>query len=346
MADLDQLAAMTGLYLERGSIHRGFVETPGYADSVSLQVPIIVVVGDQPGPTLAVIAAQHGREVNGIAAAYQALQQMDPATMAGHVLMYPVANPLCVRMQVQDFPTERNRFLKVGPESEPMNMNRQWPGDPCGSLSERLTNALWEGGVRAADCVVDLHCWTERHLGLAWGNQVSQKPLLAFGYPWFEVHEDGAEHLGTLESACAAEGIPCVVCELTPQNVVNPKMVTRGSRGVLNVARYLGIVPGKPERPETVFGLGGAPGVVVEAEADGLVVTRHSPGDAIDAGDMVVELVSLDALECIRRVTAEKRMVLRSVGCTWGTAQLEYSLVRRGETIATLAAIAEEYPPD
>ena len=78
------------------------------------------------------------------------------------------------------------------------------------------------------------------------------------------------------------------------------------------------------------------------AEYHGLVVPLRQPGAVIEEGEVALDLVDLDTLTCLQRVAPPQRMVLRSVGCTWGTGQLGYNVVRAGEVIASFSGIARE----
>ncbi|NCO34379.1 MAG: hypothetical protein GW893_11050 [Armatimonadetes bacterium] len=322
------------------------LRTPGYVDGVSVELPVVVVTGASPGKKLVVVATQHGREVNGPAAVYRALQNLNPEEMTGEIIFFPVANPPCIRMQVQDFPMDRNRALKTGPEHNPMNLNRQWPGDPDGSLPQRIAHAIWNAGLQDADCVLDLHCWGATTTALAWGQQEAEPFVTAFGFPWFQVHDRKAAQPGMLESACAEQGIPCVVCEMTPQNVVAPEMVEHGRRGILNLASHLGILPGSPEHPHPRYQIDQGTAISAVAERPGLIVSRYRAGDVVEAGETAAELVDLETLECLQAVVAPERRILFSVGRSWGTGQLDYSVVRAGETIAVLCGVAREFVPE
>ena len=336
---------IAGMNVKRGSLSRGAIETEGYVDGARVRVPVIVAVGSQPGKTLAVVAAQHGRELNGPASVYAVLKRLRPKEMAGSIILFPIANPLCVRMQVQDFPTDNNRYMKAGPEHLPMNLNRQWPGDADGSLPQRIAYAIWNAGVKDADCVLDLHCWTDSTTALAWGTRSARPFVHAFGFPWFEIRAQRGVTPGMLEWACMQGGIPCVACELTPQNVVNPAMVAHGARGILNLAKELGVVAGQPEHPHVRYELAAGGRTEVVSEKAGLLVPQCRPGVVVPKGQLVAELVDLDTLRSVQRIAPPARMVLWSIGCTWGTGQLGYHVVRAGETVARFAAIQRQLPP-
>ncbi|MBI3919972.1 MAG: succinylglutamate desuccinylase/aspartoacylase family protein, partial [Armatimonadetes bacterium] len=211
------------------------------------------------------------------------------------------------------------------------------------TLPQRIAHAIWNARLNDADCVLDLHCWTSTHSALAWGTAQSRAFVTAFGFPWFEIHDESAVQPGMLEAACLAHEIPCVVCELTPQDTVDPQMVDHGCRGILNLAKHLGIIEGDLEMPPVRYELGCEQSVSVVARKPGLVVAAHRPGDVIDKGESAAELIDLETLRCLQQAAPPERMILRSVGCTWGTGQLGYNVVRDGETIARFSGIVREF---
>jgi uncharacterized protein len=64
-------------------------------------------------------------------------------------LPFPVSNPLAF-----------NTSYRITPPSmgyENLNMNRVWPGNPKGLLTERIVAKLWDNVVKDCDVVLDLH---------------------------------------------------------------------------------------------------------------------------------------------------------------------------------------------
>jgi len=335
---------IAGMEVPGGTIRRGFVETRAYRDAVRLRIPVIAARGTRRGKTLAVVAGQHGRELNGPAAVHKVVGALRPRRMSGTILFFPVANPLSIRQHVQDFPHERGRNFSAAPPNEPFNLNRNWPGDAKGTLQQRVTAAIWNAGVKKADAVIDLHAWTSLHTGLAWAAKPASRLLRAFGFPWSEFTTRMPAR-GMLEWACRKAAIPCVVCELPPQDVVHAEAVRHGARGILNAARLLGILPGEMEFPCARYELRAGREVHVISKAPGLVVAMHGVGDVVEKGETVLEVVDLESFRAVQSVRAPKRMILRRLGGVWGTGLGGYHVVQSGETIAALTEIAREWRP-
>jgi predicted deacylase len=86
------------------------------------KLPLVLVCGRKPGPTLAVLGLQHPTEFSGLAAVDRVLADIDPDCMAGLLVCLPIVNPLQKRLTDVQF---RRCWKKPA-----TNLNRQWPGDP------------------------------------------------------------------------------------------------------------------------------------------------------------------------------------------------------------------------
>ena len=73
---------------------RTFLETKRFSQGVKVRIPVLTVTGAKPGPRAVIMACQHGRELNGIAAAERVFNQLDPAKLAGEVVFLPVITML------------------------------------------------------------------------------------------------------------------------------------------------------------------------------------------------------------------------------------------------------------
>jgi predicted deacylase len=138
-------------------------------------------------------------------------------------------------------------------------MNRVWPGDPAGTLHERMAARLWEV-ASDADAVVDLHTGSPdmlTHVVYKDGDEGSRELAEAFGTECLLAEpagDDASEEwqrrnfAGKFRVAAAEEGIPSITPELAHNKQIIEEAVETGVTGVLNVLRYLGVLEGTPER--------------------------------------------------------------------------------------------------
>ena len=113
-------------------------------------LPVIVVCGEKPGPTLLVIAGEHGDEYEGMVAIHALVQSLSIADLAGTV----VAIVCC---SVDAYLSDDRRSATDG-----KNMARCYPGDVAGTLTERATATIQQdfiaiGGDRQPQLVLSLH---------------------------------------------------------------------------------------------------------------------------------------------------------------------------------------------
>lgn len=214
-----------------------WAEAGGYLKCLRVRIPVHVVVGERPGPTLYIQGCQHGVEINGWAACRSILEAVSPTELRGALIVVPVANPVALQARLHGYPTEAH------------NMNRVWPGDPRGPfLPHRMAAALWQRYIRHADAVIDFHCWSDVGLPMAWTYPGKQPWIRAFGTPYLMEYRPEAS-MPMLQVACEAKGIPCCAIEMIPQDRIEPTSVRLGVTGALNLMRYMGMISGEMQYP-------------------------------------------------------------------------------------------------
>ena len=202
------------------------------------------------GPTVYVQAAQHGKEVNGTEVLRRVHDRLLGADLAGTVVAVPVANPLTFDRVSYTTPPSL--------DSVNANMNRVWPGDPEGSIHERMAASLW-GLVEDADAVVDLHTGSSdmfTHVVVTEDHDPSRRLAEAFGtdLTLSEPAGDDADEewdqrgfAGKLRVAAAREGLATITPELAHNREIVEEAVETGVTGLLNVLRELDLLAGDPE---------------------------------------------------------------------------------------------------
>src|ERR1700683_5060643 len=111
------------------------------------QIPVTTIEGATPGPTLALIAGNHGYEYPPILALQRLRAEIDSAALSGTLILVHVAN----------MPSFLGRTIYFSPV-DGKNLNRVYPGRPDGTVSERIAYAITTQVIERADYVLDLHC--------------------------------------------------------------------------------------------------------------------------------------------------------------------------------------------
>src|SRR5258708_1283711 len=122
------------------------IDVPAGSDA-GTQIPVTTIRGAAPGPTLALIAGNHGYEYPPILALQKLRTLIDPAKLKGTIIMVHVAN----------MPSFLGRTVYFSP-IDGKNLNRVYPGRRDGTVSERIADAITTEVIEKADYVLDLHC--------------------------------------------------------------------------------------------------------------------------------------------------------------------------------------------
>jgi predicted deacylase len=93
------------------------------------------------------IAGNHGYEYPPILALQRLRGQIDPAELSGRIFMVHAAN----------MPSFLGRTVNFSPV-DGKNLNRVYPGNSGGTVSERIAYAITTEIIEKADFVLDLHC--------------------------------------------------------------------------------------------------------------------------------------------------------------------------------------------
>ncbi len=232
-----------------GESASGFLEVPAGVDA-GTRIPITVVRGGAPGPTLALIAGTHGAEVAPILGLHRVLADLDPRALRGTVLLVHVAN----------LPSFLGRTIYYSPV-DGKNVNRMYPGDPAGTVSERIAHVITTEIIERADYLVDMHSgdgneslrtytyWNRLGLDPA-VDSVAREMALAWGHDHIVVDtarpRDRARSVYTQNTA-HLRGKPALTTEAGYLGLPVEEMVQANVTGVFRLLRYLRMLPGEVE---------------------------------------------------------------------------------------------------
>jgi uncharacterized protein len=287
-----------------------------FADFAGLQVPVIRASGATAGPRLSVIAGVHGCEYASIAAVRRWANGLATRVLRGTVTVVPVVN----------LPAFRSRSPFIMPE-DGKNLNRCFPGDPGGTIAERLASAVFRQVIVGSDALVDMHAGdlvealepfalydagpaeeTARGLAAAYG----------LGYVLRQEPGPGQAVTGTSSSAAAAEGIPAIIAEAGGCGLVEQAAVETHIRGLDGVLRFLGMTDdGAADGTSGVSGVSGVSGGVSgegPVYLDSFIWPRTPSagwwepavrvGEAVTAGQVLGTVSTLDGGTVLETFTA------------------------------------------
>jgi N-alpha-acetyl-L-2,4-diaminobutyrate deacetylase len=228
-----------------GASH-GFLRLPHSRDDSawgSVMIPIAVVRG-APGPTALFIGGNHGDEYEGPIALFELARTLDPARLAGTVVIVPALNTPAFRAGTRTSPIDRG------------NLNRSFPGGPTGSVTEKIADYVTRELLPRADLVLDFHSggrtldflpFAAHHLLPDKAQEArARAAVAAFAAP-FSLQMLEIDSVGLLDTTAESLGKTFVTTELGGGGTARAATVAIARRGAANLLRHAGILEGAPE---------------------------------------------------------------------------------------------------
>lgn len=185
------------------------------------------------GPTVALSAAIHGDEPISTEALRRLAHHLTTSgeTFTGTVLILPVANPLAYETRT------RNTVLDA------TNLNRVFPGDPNGWLTERLADKIVEHFLsREMDAYIDLHAGGDFPVvDYVYVNN-SLELSRAFGSKL--LYQPDHPYQGTTGEIAISRNVPVVTVELGGGLFAEEQYAQRTLDGLLNILRTVSVLAG------------------------------------------------------------------------------------------------------
>jgi predicted deacylase len=274
------------LTVDPGRRESGFLDVPAGVDSAT-RIPITVVHGARGGPVLALIAGTHGSEVAPVIGLQRLRERVDPAALAGTLILVHIANP----------PSFYGRTIYYSPV-DGKNLNRVYPGRADGTVSERIAYAITREVIERADYVVDMHAGdgNESLRPYAYWMPLGADPRVdsvafamtrAFGHELVVVDSsrsrDPAASVYTSNTAMT-RGRPAITTENGWLGVPDEAMIERNVTGALRLLRYFRMLPGEVRltRPTLLYRT-----VVLRSPTAGVWHAAVARGQRVAAGALI-----------------------------------------------------------
>jgi predicted deacylase len=261
--------------------------------------------GPEPGPTVALLAGIHGDEEEGVLAVQRVLAAVDAQGLrAGALRAVPVAHPEAYDADQRVSPLDGK------------DLARCFPGDPEGSATSRLADALTRTVIADADLLVDLHS-AGRHYAMPLFCGFTARPdsvgdrarsaAMAFAAPLIWAHPAPPPPGRTL-SVAFDRGIPAVYVEGAGGARLRAADVDVYVAGVLDILVDAGVLFEAPPSPQrrvvaTIENGSGDLDSALAAEVAGRFVSRVRAGSSCAVGALLGEVVD-DAGVAVQSVRA------------------------------------------
>lgn len=201
-------------------------------DGTTVETPVVVVHGAQPGPRLCLTAGVHGDELNGVEVVRRLVNDTDPKTLRGTVIAVPIVNLLGFARGSRYLPDRRD-------------LNRFFPGFAQGSAASRMAFSLFRQVIVHCDALVDFHTgsFDRSNLPQVRGDLRNDR-VLAFtrGFGATPVlHSPGSR--GMLRLAATDHDIPAVTFEVGAPYRLEPDKIDFGVQAIKTLMHQMGMTP-------------------------------------------------------------------------------------------------------
>lgn len=296
----------------------------------SLRLPIYSINGAS-GPTTLVLGGMHGDEYKGPIAIQHLVQSVKPEELVGRLILLPAVNLPAVLQGV-----------RLSPE-DGLNLNRVFPGNAHGSLTERIAHMITQYLIPLADHVIDLHSGG-RSLNFAPSVLLHQvegaamdkalNAAKAFGAPFtILLREDHADVM--IDAVVERAGKVMIATELGGAGVVTPLTAHTAKNGLRKCLARLGHFAGpEPSEATTCLVSFSSHEAHVLSEATMIFEPIAKLGQRVDVGEV------LGLAHTIDRVNIPP-VAIHSTQNGWFVCTAGQGLVHRGDVVAIVASEVE-----
>lgn len=198
-------------------------------------LPVLVLHGRGPGPSVWLSAALHGDELCGVEIIRRILEQVDTASLAGTLIAVPVVN-------VHGFNTG-DRYLP-----DRRDLNRSFPGSARGPLASRVAHLMMTEIIGRCEVGIDLHTGSDHRINLPQIRGDLDNPDVlrlaqAFAAP-VSLHSRVRD--GSLREAATESGATALLYEGGEADRFDESSITAGTDGCLRVLAHRGMIEAAP----------------------------------------------------------------------------------------------------
>jgi uncharacterized protein len=266
-----------------------------------LDIPVVEVTGPGDGPRLTVLAGVHGCEYAPMAAVRRWTKALAGRELRGSVRAVPVLN----------LPAFRARTPFLVPD-DGKNLNRCFPGNPEGTVADRLAHAAFTQLIEGSDALIDVHAGDMvealEPFALYDAGPAEARALelaTAYGLGYVIRQEPGPDRAvgGTTSTAAAKIGIPAIIAEAGGCGLVETAAVDAHVRGLDQVLAVLGMTDGPvAARAAAPVRLGRF--LWLRSVSEGWWEPSVRPGEQVAEGQVLGTVSSLDGAQVLQSVTA------------------------------------------
>ena len=301
----------------------GYLETAASRSGMRLDIPVHLIAGAQPGPTLMLQGAIHGAEIIGSIAILNLVEQLDPAQMRGNIIAAPVVNRAGFELG------ER------GSRVDAKDISRLFPGKADGSISDQTAYIYFKETIAQSDVMIDFHAGArtayERYVLFSAEDDpdnptelelIRRKLVVAFGLDQAAFFPPGTFGANTAKKAI--EDANC--CQITLEFGGGTGWYKNGDdnvrdaeRGIWNVMKVMDMCDGELESDGPLCTVYNAGVVIWKPAVDGLFIRDRKFKDELKVGDSYGRLVDPYTGDVLAEMPTPQDGIVIPSGQEWPT---------------------------
>jgi len=259
--------------------------------------------GGRSNKRFCVVTGTHGDELEGQYVVFLIAQMLrqHPECLNGIVELYPALNPLGIDS------------IQRGVPAFDLDMNRIFPGNPRGSMVEKVAHDIYTD-LRGADMVIDIHSSNMflrelpqvRISEQTAAQLVPHARLLNVDLIW--IHQAATVLESTLAHSLNSVGTPVLVAEMGVGMRINHSLCQQLFDGIVNLMYHMGIwsQPVDPDRLHEPIISEGDSVDFLNAAYSGIFVTdvHNDRSSVVEAGQQIGQIISPLTGEVLQEVRA------------------------------------------
>ena len=269
-----------------------FIKVLTGSDLSNRRLPFMQTWGENKGPTIWITACSHGDEVGGVVLVQEVFHHIKKnKLLKGIINSFPLMNPIGFE--------NISRNISLTKE----DLNRCFPGNTMGTLAERMAYLIYSNIIETKpDLVIDIHNDWQKSIpyilldkespGI--DNNIYNKTIEIAKKSGFILIKDHESIRNSLSCSLLHNSIPSFTLELGESYVVNEKNIKMGTRSILQILEYFGMI--KNINPPFKYDLPGYDNILLDynekplCSKSGIIRFNIKPGDIIKKGHTVAKI--------------------------------------------------------
>jgi predicted deacylase len=305
-------------------------------DGSLVAVPVHVVHGSGPGPTLTLLSMLHGDEWSMLQTLAELLAGLDASAIRGTLLVVPIGNPYAFR--------QLRRTSRETLEFDSADLNRVFPGEETW-LTRRIAHVITSEVLSKTTHLIDFHpgpfgsAWMQVIVGRDLPGDLPQRSeamARAFGVTSISQSDQVSGIPGPRSAsghAATKFGVPSILAEvggLGFDHRLEQRWREQNIGGVLGVMRHLEMIDSDPRaaRAGTKEFLFFSKDWIVRPTTSGLLIPAVEPerlGTKVAQGELLARIVSPTTFEELETLRAPRAGVLFCVARSYPVQPHNYA---------------------